>query len=106
VRYCEVLLAYLQGGVVEAQVWGTQGPSECPQEAWEALDPEQLRVEFGATRVIMNGPRHWLIDAIQAEMLPDGPSMMFGELEMRQLATVQVDPATVDMGPYVERIVN
>ncbi len=31
-RYCEVLLAFLEGSSVEAQVWGTQGLNDCPAQ--------------------------------------------------------------------------
>ena len=104
-RYCEVLAVFVDGGSVEAQVWGTQGLNLCPQQAWNELDAATLRDELGAARVLLNGPRHFLVDAVLADMLPDVPHKMFGGLEMRQLATVQIDAMT-EMAAYVERRVN
>jgi hypothetical protein len=105
-RYCEVLPAYLEGDTIRAEVWGTQGLSDCPLEAWYALDAEALRAELGATRVIMNGPRHWVLDRVEAVSLPDAPRRTFGTLEMRQFATLRL-PLAVAMsgGPYEERTI-
>lgn len=106
-RYCEVLLVFVKAAGVEAQVWGTQGLSACPADAWNALDAETLRTERGAVQVVMNGPRYWLIDSAEAQMLPDVAPRMFGDLEMRQLATVQVEPSMLsEMAAYTPRVVN
>lgn len=103
-RYCEVLLAFFAGGSVEAQVWGTQGLNECPEAAWATVDAMAIRAEFGATAVVRNGPRHWLIDRAAAE-LPAGSPRLFGTLEMQQLATLTLAPGTMSSMPYVERTV-
>lgn len=106
VRYCEVLVVYVNAGVVEAQVWGTQGLSECPAADWATVDAEAVRTELGAFRVVLNGPRYWVLDSIEAFRVPGAPRRMFGTLEMNQLATVQVDPAMMSGEPYAERVVN
>jgi hypothetical protein len=99
-----VLLAFLQGGSIEAQVWGTQGLNDCPEAAWASVDPMAIRAEFGATAVVRNGPRHWLIDRAVAE-LPAGSPRLFGQLEMQQLATLTLAAGTISATPYGERIV-
>jgi hypothetical protein len=103
-RYCEVLLAYARSGAIEAEVWGTQGLNDCPEAAWASVDAAAVRDAFEATVAVLNGPRHWLIDRASAET-PSGSTRMFGELEMRQLATLSLAPGTVSSMPYVERTV-
>ena len=103
-RYCEVLLAFLEAGSVRAQVWGTQGLNDCPEAAWASVDPVAIRTEFGATAVVLNGPRRWLIDGAAAE-LPAGAPRLFGTLELQQLAMLMLAPGTISAMPYVERTV-
>jgi hypothetical protein len=103
-RYCEVLLAFAQGESIEAQVWGTQGLNDCPEAAWEAIDPMAIGAEFGATTVFLNGPRHWVIDRASAE-LPEGEPRLFGTLEMQQLATLTLPVGSTSAMPYVERTI-
>jgi len=100
-RYCEVLLVQLSGSSAEAQVWGTQGLNDCPAEEWEALDPEAIKADAGAAAVVMNGPRYWLPDRSTGS-LPVAETRRFGELEMRLLATVAVDPGQANRKPYAE----
>ena len=103
-RYCEVLLAFVRDGSVDAQVWGTQGLNDCPPEAWAAVDVAAIRAESGATFVVLNGPRHWTLDAVKGE-LPAGAPRLFGTLQMQQLATVSLAPGVVSQSAYVERTV-
>ena len=85
-RYCEILAVVDEGGF-RADVYGTQGLSECPAEQWEALDLEAIQEELGALAILRNGPRYWLIDAVTS-FSEIGESRFFGELEMRRLASV------------------
>lgn len=102
-RYCEVLAVFADGGL-RANVYGTQGLSDCPLSQWEALDPQAIQEELGAFAVVMNGPRFWLIDAVKSFSEPGEPRF-FGELEMRKIATVQLEPGDVSQAPYTERSV-
>lgn len=108
VRYCEVLAAYLVGDAIRVDVWGTQGISDCPLDDWYALDSDTLQDELGAVRVVMNGPRHWVLDHVEAGSLPDVPHHWFGALEMQQLATLDLSlESLMSSGePYQERTVN
>lgn len=103
-RYCEVLVAFLSGGSVRAEVWGTQGLNSCPAEEWATVDATTIRTELGATAVILNGPRYWVIDGATAT-LPDVPPRRFGTLEMQQLATIMLAPGAATAMPYVERTI-
>jgi hypothetical protein len=104
-RYCEILLAFLEAGAIRAEVWGTQGLNDCPAAAWEAIDKAAVQAEFAATAVVLNGPRYWLIDAAEGN-LPDREPHLFGALEMRQLATINMPLGATQSMPYVERTIN
>ncbi|MBK7072173.1 MAG: hypothetical protein IPH44_07705 [Myxococcales bacterium] len=104
-RYCEVLPVFITGDQVEAQVWGTQGLSDCPAAAWAALDPSAIQQQLGAVMVVMNGPRHWVIDGAVAFTLPTAEHRMFGDLEMQLLATVRFPISQLGNAPYTTRTV-
>ena len=99
-RYCEILLAFPADEGLDVQVWGTHGLNECPAESWDALDPAVIQADTGAAAVIMNGPRYWL--PFTTGTLPPPELMMFGDIQMRHLADVLVDPAMGMMMQYVE----
>jgi pimeloyl-ACP methyl ester carboxylesterase len=107
VRYCEIVMPFLEADGIRARVYGTQQLNDCPQEAWDAIDTAAVATEFGAISAVKNGPRHWVIDALEVgeggftnEPVPGrGEITTFGDLEMRLLTTV-VAP---DGGGSVER---
>lgn len=103
-RYCEVLVAYLSGGTIRAEVWGTPGLNDCPAADWATVNAATIRTELSATAVVLNGPRHWTIDGATA-MVPDVPPRRFGTLEMRQLATLMLAPGSMTSMPYAERTI-
>jgi hypothetical protein len=100
-RYCEILLGYMVDGELRAEVWGSQGLNLCPAESWEALDPDAIQAEHGAVFIRMNGPRYGMMDAADIEP-PGSERRMFGDLEMQQMATLVVDPASVSGEAYTE----
>jgi hypothetical protein len=100
-----VLPVFIDGDQVEAQVWGTQGLSDCPAAAWAALDPSAIQQQLGAVMVVMNGPRHWVIDGAVAFTLPTAEHRMFGDLEMQLLATVRFPISQLGNAPYTTRTV-
>ena len=102
-RYCEILAVTNDGGF-RADVYGTQGLSECPADQWEELDPQAIQEELGALVILMNGPRYWLMDGLKS-FGEIGESRFFGELEMRKLASVALDPGDISQDPYEERSV-
>jgi hypothetical protein len=104
-RYCEVLLAFVKGSGIKAEVWGTQGLNDCPSAQWRSVDKDAVRARFGASAAVLNGPRYWVIDEADAS-LPDRAARSFGTLRMRQLATVTLKAGEAQSQPYVERTVN
>ncbi len=102
-RYCEVLLVQLTDDGPEAEVWGTPGINDCPAERWETVDAEAIQAETGALAVVLNGPRHWL-PAGSSGAPPSEERRLFGELEMRLLAVLEID-GQQEGAPYVEQTV-
>ena len=109
-RYCEILIT-VEGddGMPVTEVWGTPGVGPCDDESWDALDPEALMVEFGASSIHMNGPRYFTVDgsvdtaAAQSDAGSEQEIRVFGEVPMRLLATVGDGPA--DTTPYSPNLV-
>lgn len=112
-RYGEILLIRADGNTLLAEVWGTQGLNTCPAASWRALDAEAIRAETGAIAVNLNGPRVWLPNRTTGSRASP-KTRKFGDLEMRRLATVEIEvpsqAATVPRPPrdnptYTERTV-
>jgi hypothetical protein len=103
VRYGEVLLLRTDGATFAADVWNTMGFNDCPPAAFAELDAAAIASEHGALLALKNGPRHWVLDAIEASMRETAPTTKFGTLEMFLAATVNFGPSLPDPGGYVER---
>lgn len=106
VRYCEILLVY--GGCdsdASAEVWGTQGVNLCPDEDWRALDSDAIRSAFGATEIVMNGPRFMAYDAGSSMDLSNADHRLYGKIGMRRLATLQLGDGGFGDGAYQTRSV-
>lgn len=108
-RYCEILLgtADLAAGTVAIDVYNTVGLNDCPQEQWAALDVDALKAEAMADVVILNGPRHWVLDEIVQSALLDTTVRSFGEIEMRKAGALELGLAEVAVpsAPYTPRTV-
>jgi hypothetical protein len=98
-RYCEVIVVTGRLNEMEGAVYNTIGLNDCPAEQWEALDPEQLKEEFRANEVILNGPRYFMMD--ENALVEPGEVASFDGLEMRHLATIQL-PAGSLIGDNLE----
>lgn len=102
-RYCEILL--LDGEIPEARVtvWNTIGLNECPQGWWDSLDAATLADELGVGLVVLNGPRHWLIDEASGRT---GEVRSFAGQRLRRVATIPIDSAAdLVQTPYAERTI-
>jgi hypothetical protein len=102
-RYCEVL--ELRGLPPDAvvTVWNTIGFSNCPRDKFAALDPAAIAAARGDTAVILNGPRHWLMDTATGRT---GGTQVFGPLRFRKVATIPIHSAAeLAQAPYTERTI-
>ncbi len=87
-----------------ASVFNTLGLNDCPADAWRALDAKALARKYDARKVILNGPRHFLMD--EASLVNPGKTAHFGALEARLLAEVELSPLMLlkERGePYEEK---
>jgi hypothetical protein len=103
-RYCEIL--ELKGSIPDAKVlvWNTLGLNDCPAGWWESLDAGQIAAEEGDAIVVLNGPRHFLMDSAKART---GKVRSFHGERLRRVATLPVDEISdLDQSPYHERTVN
>lgn len=102
-RYCEVLLARIIDGRLNAEVWNSYGLNDCPPEQWAALDPAAIKAEReGVLVALLNGPRYWLMDSIEKAPF-DRQETSFGSIGMFLAATVDLGPPPPDLAPYTER---
>lgn len=104
-RYGEVLLVRRRAERFEAEVWNSMGLGECPQDAWDALDPAAIASEKDALLAMLNGPRHWLMDVIENVPRPDRRLDRFGDIDMSLVATVDLGSDIPTAEPYTERSV-
>ena len=103
-RYCELFV--LEGTLpkAEASVWNTIKLNRCPQAQWDAVDTGALAKELGATAVVRNGPRHFVMDSVTAGT---GRVRSFGGLRARKVATIPIHSAAdLLQAPYTDRTIN
>lgn len=105
-RYCEYLFVAGTPPDLTATVWNTYGLNDCPPKQWEASDKAALVKQEGALMVLLNGPRHWLIES--ASLSNPGEVKDFFGLKMRKLTTVKVPlvNGVPSQTPYTEVTVN
>lgn len=106
-RYGEIVL--VKGGPFSyvASVYNTLGLNNCPEAAWKALNVDQIKKQFGARSVILNGPRYFVMD--WCSVANPGPAVNFGPLEARKLAEVKLDLFSMLRGravPYKEIVID
>ena len=99
-RYCEIVLVTMIDGDPKAEVWGTQGLSLCPAASWEGLDADAIAEDQGAALIKLNGPRYFLMNDAQVVSRPEGEVRLFGDLEMRLLASLKLDGGVGPLPPY------
>jgi hypothetical protein len=103
-RYCEIIEVKGTPPDVVVTVWNTIKLNRCPEGKWKSFDATELAQELGDFVVVLNGPRHFLMDSAAA--VP-GPMRSFHGLEMRKVATIPVSNlADLVQTPYKERVIN
>ena len=65
-RYCEIIPTWTQGNTVTTKVYNTLSYNDCPAVRWNAITERQVNGELGSESAKWNGPRHWVMDTIQA----------------------------------------
>ena len=90
-RYCEVLIGKRDWLKLEVKVFNTQGLNLCPETQWKNLTKESIAKNDDASFVLLNGPRYWTMDEIQASGdTVNNIKESFGGIEMNFRATVRI----------------
>jgi hypothetical protein len=100
-RYCEVFVVGRELLRFSARVYNTLGLNDGPPALWLAIDPGRLKTRFGAEAIMMNGPRHFVMDRVESADIAGSVTDMDG-LAMRYLATLDLPLSVVREGrrPY------
>jgi hypothetical protein len=88
-RYCELVELRGTPPAARADVFSTIGLNRCPPVRW-TFDASALAKELGATRVVLDGPRRYLVDSAQG--VP-GPRRGVHGLALRRVARIPVQTA-------------
>jgi hypothetical protein len=102
-RYCEII--ELKGAPPDASatVWNTLGLNRCPAAWWNAFDAGDLAKELGDTVVVLNGPRHFLMDSVTAKV---GHVRSFHGERLRKVARIPIRTAAdLARTPYTDRTI-
>ncbi len=103
-RYCEIF--ELKGAPPDAKVvvWNTIGLNDCPAKWFDGLDPKALAAERGDSLVLLNGPRHWVIDYAKGRT---GRVDRFDGKQLRRVASIPIHSAAdLSSTPYTERTID
>lgn len=105
-RYCEIIPVVRDGIHFVATVYNTLGLNDCPAALWEGLREDALKKRFGATKVMLNGPRHFLMDAIAAQGdSAAGDTIDVNGLALTRRATIRLSLAELQTGSYREKAI-
>jgi hypothetical protein len=106
VRYCELITVVRRGFRLTATVYNTLGLNDCPAEVWGKITEAAMRQRFGAFKVVLNGPRHFVMDTIiAAGDTAAGKTVDAGGLQLTARATINVSLSDLLGKPYRERTI-
>jgi hypothetical protein len=105
-RYCELIPVVRRGIQLVATVYNTLGLNDCPPELWDKITEATMKKRFGALKVMLNGPRHFVMDAIAAAGdTAAGKTVDAEGLALTARATIKVDLSGLRAKPYRERTI-
>jgi hypothetical protein len=103
-RYCEIIGLKGLPPNATASVWNTIGFNDCPADWWNAFDAGALAKELGDTVVVLNGPRHFLMDSVTVG--DTGSVHTVHGQKLREVATIKIKTAAdIVQTPYVDRVI-
>lgn len=108
-RYGEILPIFRSGLNIYVEVYNTISFNELPQDKWDKIDADVLSEEFGAQRVIKNGPRYWVVNKLDSRgQSENGKIASFGGIEMMLRGKVQFSLLDGGLGKtfYTEKEIN
>jgi len=93
-RYCEVLVVKGTGKDLAAYVYNTLGCNACPLDKWQNVDADLLKRKLHAKAIIMNGPRFYVMDAIE-QSDSNQPTMNFSGITLKRRATIDFSSGSI-----------
>jgi hypothetical protein len=106
-RYCEIIPVVRRGIHLVGTVYNTLGLNDCPAAVWDKITEAAMKKRFSSLMVVLNGPRHFVMDAIAAEGdTASGATVDAGGLALTARATIKLRLADVRAKPYRERTVD
>jgi hypothetical protein len=106
VRYCELIPVVRRGLHLTATVYNTLGLNDCPAAVWDKITEAAMKNRFGALKVVLNGPRHFVMDAIMAAGdTAAGKTVEAGGLSLTARPTINVTLSDLVGRPYRERTI-
>lgn len=88
-RYCEVISVARTKLTFTVKVFNTIGFNACPADQWAALNEAAVAKQLGVERVKLNGPRYWVLDAIEGRgVSATAETADFGGVKMGLRATI------------------
>ena len=105
-RYCEIIPVVRRGFRLVGTVYSTLGHNDCPPAIWDKITEAAMKKQFGAPIVVLNGPRHFLMDAVAAEGGTAGDATIdAGGLALTARATITHRLTGLRTKPYRERTI-
>jgi hypothetical protein len=106
-RYCEIIPIFRDGLHLTAKVYNTFRHGDCPQAIWDSITEDAMKQRFNAVSVILNGPRHFVMDSIAASgATKSGQTIEAGGLALTERATLDLGLLDLLRRPYRETTVN
>ena len=106
-RYCEIIPVVRRGVHLLATVYNTLGLNDCPPETWDKITEPSMKKRFGALKVMLNGPRHFVMDAIAAAGdTAAGKTIDVEGMGLTARATINVGLTGLLAKPYRERTID
>jgi len=90
-RYCEIIPIVRDGLHQTATVYNTLGLNDCPAQIWDKISEDAMKQRFDAVTVLLNGPRYFLMDSIEASGTTEASKKIdAGGLDLTERATIDV----------------
>ena len=106
-RYCEIIPVVRSGFHLVATVYNTLGLNDCPAAVWDKITEAEMKKRFGAIKVLLNGPRHFVMDKIEAGGgTAEGETIEAGGLKLTERASIDLDLFGMRSQPYRERTID
>lgn len=100
-RYCEIIYTKLS---LTLPVYSTFNLNNCPEAVWKTISTDEIKKETGASKVLLNGPRFFLMDKIVKSHLINSQIVTLGGIQVREAGILHLSFKDLVMGfrPYIE----